>query len=368
MTQGEYSKIFKVIEAANSDLQLDNLRFRVLEELQEAFEADSVIFFLADSGEALQDPLMKDTDPTNGKRYLEYYFQFDPMNPLNFPTSEVKAVRYDDVVHYPDFMKTEYYNDFLMPQCAHYGLFIYLRAMGRLEGRISLFRPRHVKNFSPDEILLAREMSSCLALSVHNAKLFKRIQEENIFRWIDDELSSKAYVLLDERLEQIFVSKGIGELVHKLKRCGVVDGADFALPKDVANDCAELRKAMHQSQLPAPKNRVIHVSAEDYVVFHSQVIHKEFWTKCRARIMVIFERFQKSMIREESLPETYGLTKREREIAALVALGLKNSKIASRLFVSEITVKKHLQHIFDKIGVRTRTEMVNKLHPTSIKD
>ncbi|MGE5691458.1 MAG: LuxR C-terminal-related transcriptional regulator, partial [Pseudomonadota bacterium] len=50
------------------------------------------------------------------------------------------------------------------------------------------------------------------------------------------------------------------------------------------------------------------------------------------------------------------LTRREIEVLNLVAEGASNTEIAQRLFISEATVKAHLQHIFDKLGVRTRTQ------------
>ncbi len=58
-------------------------------------------------------------------------------------------------------------------------------------------------------------------------------------------------------------------------------------------------------------------------------------------------------------PATHGsgaLTKREREVLRLLGDGLKNREIAEVLFISEVTVKKHLQHIFEKLGVRSRTK------------
>jgi DNA-binding NarL/FixJ family response regulator len=51
------------------------------------------------------------------------------------------------------------------------------------------------------------------------------------------------------------------------------------------------------------------------------------------------------------------LSARERQIAALVAHGLKNRDIASELEISENTVKRHLQSIFDKTGTRDRLEL-----------
>jgi len=57
------------------------------------------------------------------------------------------------------------------------------------------------------------------------------------------------------------------------------------------------------------------------------------------------------------LPEGLAaLTEREREILALVAQGWTNAQIARRLGVRTATVKFHLQNIFQKLGVRNRTE------------
>jgi len=52
-----------------------------------------------------------------------------------------------------------------------------------------------------------------------------------------------------------------------------------------------------------------------------------------------------------------GLTRREREIAALVATGLTNREIAGRLFLSVRTVEVHVDHALTKLGLRTRTQL-----------
>jgi len=52
------------------------------------------------------------------------------------------------------------------------------------------------------------------------------------------------------------------------------------------------------------------------------------------------------------------LTNRERQIAALVCSGLSNKMIAHRLTLSEGTVKTHVHGIFQKLGVRSRCELI----------
>jgi len=66
------------------------------------------------------------------------------------------------------------------------------------------------------------------------------------------------------------------------------------------------------------------------------------------------------LLLEESLaPKSgsaaYGLTRRESEVLEWVSRGKTNWEIALILNISARTVQKHLEHIFQKLGVETRT-------------
>ncbi|HEX9032650.1 MAG TPA: response regulator transcription factor [Streptosporangiaceae bacterium] len=56
--------------------------------------------------------------------------------------------------------------------------------------------------------------------------------------------------------------------------------------------------------------------------------------------------------------ELDGLTGREREVMTLVAAGLSNDEIATRLFVSPLTAKTHVSRIMTKLGARDRAQIV----------
>ncbi|MFD6420622.1 response regulator [Streptomyces sp. NPDC060198] len=57
------------------------------------------------------------------------------------------------------------------------------------------------------------------------------------------------------------------------------------------------------------------------------------------------------------------LTLRERELMELVAQGLSNRQIGTRLGITEGTVKRHLRNIFDKLGATSRLDAVNRVQP-----
>jgi DNA-binding CsgD family transcriptional regulator len=73
--------------------------------------------------------------------------------------------------------------------------------------------------------------------------------------------------------------------------------------------------------------------------------------------LTIEERFAKSS-------ELYQLTRRETEIARLICTGLTHKAIGEALFISEKTVGKHAQNIFEKVKVSNRMELCQKLDAT----
>jgi DNA-binding CsgD family transcriptional regulator len=55
------------------------------------------------------------------------------------------------------------------------------------------------------------------------------------------------------------------------------------------------------------------------------------------------------------------LTARERDVMRCVSAGLRNEEIAQKLWIAPNTVRKHLEHVYDKLGVRSRTAALAKL-------
>ncbi|MGW1226994.1 response regulator [Streptomyces sp. NPDC002530] len=60
------------------------------------------------------------------------------------------------------------------------------------------------------------------------------------------------------------------------------------------------------------------------------------------------------------------LTAREREVTRLIATGLSNDQIASRLFISPLTAKTHVTRAIAKLGVRDRAQLVILAYETGL--
>jgi DNA-binding NarL/FixJ family response regulator len=65
-------------------------------------------------------------------------------------------------------------------------------------------------------------------------------------------------------------------------------------------------------------------------------------------------------------PPPDNLTAREVEVLRLIAAGRSNGQIAKELYVSEATVKTHINHLFAKTGVRDRAQAVRYAYRTGL--
>jgi DNA-binding NarL/FixJ family response regulator len=65
-------------------------------------------------------------------------------------------------------------------------------------------------------------------------------------------------------------------------------------------------------------------------------------------------------------PELHDLTERELDVMRLVARGLTNAEMATKLHLGEATVKSHVAHILAKLRLRDRTQTVVIAHETGL--
>ncbi|MBO9608205.1 MAG: helix-turn-helix transcriptional regulator [Paenibacillaceae bacterium] len=102
------------------------------------------------------------------------------------------------------------------------------------------------------------------------------------------------------------------------------------------------------------------------------VVHRHYDGKTPTPTFVLdtrgekLESFLRFLLKRGGLPDELdwwsgpgsNLTEREREVVALVFEGMTNGEIAKTLFISEITVKKHVSAIYGKLSVKSRGQLI----------
>lgn len=122
-----------------------------------------------------------------------------------------------------------------------------------------------------------------------------------------------------------------------------------------------------EEQINQTKYRhTFHASLEDYigVKIYKKVQQENLWLKVIISLLVVllaalsfyvFKKAPKSINIQANPLEK--LTRKESEIIQLLAGDLNNQEIADKLFVSKATVKSHINNIYRKIGVNSRSEV-----------
>ena len=100
-----------------------------------------------------------------------------------------------------------------------------------------------------------------------------------------------------------------------------------------------------------------HAASEFLIKGIHKVIDGELWADSSTMTQVVESLSRK--FRVDGRPERgrKDLSERETEVVVLIASGHRNKEIASKLFISEQTVKTHLSNIFQKLGVNDRLEL-----------
>jgi DNA-binding CsgD family transcriptional regulator len=95
---------------------------------------------------------------------------------------------------------------------------------------------------------------------------------------------------------------------------------------------------------------------------HTPVRRETVWTPQRPWESGATQRGEASFTMLRDRPRRLApLTPREGEVAALVATGLSNREIAVRVHVTERTAENHVEHILNKLGVHSCTQMATRV-------
>jgi DNA-binding CsgD family transcriptional regulator len=358
------TNVLEVISAANESLDCQLVRQKALDALFHTISAEGAVFFLPDGNGRFTYIIIKNLDKTYCGYYKAYFYRFDPLHLIYDLDRNKRQNRLEQAISYDSFQPAEYYNDFLKPQKIHHKLIVNLVAEKELYGRIVLTRPREFNPFTTNEIRTAGTISPYLAHALAHNDLRRRIKlKGNILDYIEKQ-SSTGMILLDEALQIVYRNSKAEEMLDKLK-CSMptVNGSD-PISSQVLEDCREIKADLDgcpSGGMSIPRQRVVKGPNRTRLLVVSKALDQGSDCGASRMFMVSIEEQWPANINPKYLMDWFHLSRREIDVIALLFLGLKNAQIAGELFVSEVTIKKHLQNIYEKVGVSNRTTLINRI-------
>lgn len=360
-----FKEIYEVINLANITQDRNLLRTKIIEVLFNRIYVENSVFFLPNKKKKSTGGIEINIDEKYVKQYKAYYHRYDPIQRIRGSLCKKRVIQLEELIDYRSFMASKFYCEFLRPQKIHYKLYLNLYAGDRFHGRIALYRPVKSERFSKEDVHVLKTISPYLSHALDHNDLYINIKLQNNILQIIDNNWSTGLILLTDSMQLIYMNQKAKDVCQCLTGYPVIQDLYSRIPQVLLKDCHGIMEELRRCPadcLILPKYRVVRINNSEKFCVSSQVIEKEISSaNCRLLLISIEEMNESKRIDQHRLNKVYHLTNREMDIVRHICKGLRNAEIAQKLFISEITVKKHIQHIFQKMGVKNRTALIHRI-------
>jgi DNA-binding CsgD family transcriptional regulator len=328
-----------VLTLCRSGLDVTALQTQVLAALRRVMTIDAAFFATADpetllfTGAHSEDPLIAMTP-----LFLDNELSGRDVNTFLELARSPVHVRSLDTATRSAWGASPRYRDIMRPV----GLGDELRAAlvvgGHCWGYLCLHREDGAFGFTAGEADLIRRLAPHIAHALRQAVLLHRPVPEGERR--------PGVVLLDERMELVASTPEADALLPLIGH-----GSNrLPLPVSVYSVAAALLTT------DRPPSLRVRTASGGWLRLHASMLSSS--TETRVAVVVEPAEPQSTL---GVLLAAYGLTARELDVARHVLRGDSTKTIASTLHISAHTVQDHLKSVFDKVGVRSRRDLVGRL-------
>lgn len=303
------------------------------------------------------------------KEFKEKYYKHSIFQPLNLPEKLLNntTISIEDIMPYNNFIHTEN-SQFLNKYNFNYRLNINLSSGSNKVGTLCIFKSKEDGNFTEKEIKISEILSNILSTYYINFfNLYNSLFKENIFGKGYDYYSD-GVIIWNNKYTILKANKKAREF-----SCEISESLN-ARNDSMHNTFIKINPALSSIQksiyflgrklIQNTNNQHLTISCNKctYTIKTSIIITPEIAGTMET---TYFTYITKSLNLEAcSLNKTktfYNLTERELEIVNLIKEGFSNKDISTKLYLSNNTVKTHVNNIFKKLNVNNRTSLLNKI-------
>jgi DNA-binding CsgD family transcriptional regulator len=341
----------EIIRLCHAGLDSRTLRLEIIKQLRKVIPIDVFFFTTADPATLLftgvvVDEILERATP----QFLQNEFLQDDVNKFSWLARSATPVGGLIQATRRELEQSPRYRDILAPLALGDELRAALITEGTCWGFMCLHRDRSSPYFTAAEAAFLNRLTSHIALGLRKALLLARrtgspVPDEPGLLLLTDDLSVVAITPA--------ASRWLAEVAEADWPC------KQALPYAVSAVVARLQaleRNIDAQPVLVPRVR-LRTASGHWLVLHASRLSGQ---RAQGQIAVIFEVARPVEV-APLIMQVYDLSKREGEIMQGVLHGLSTSEMVDIFHISSHTVQDHLKAIFEKVGVRSRRELVGQL-------
>ncbi len=349
LRQRDINALLKFLRKTYAVQDLDSFRVHVVSALQNLVPSEinayNEVNLRTQHNEVLYDRPEAMSLP-DGDRIFDRYIPEHPLISYRANTRGHSAVKISDLVSAGQFHRLGLYNEFFRRIGIEDQMVLSLPSPRPVVVGIALNRSR--RNFSERDRQLLNLAYPHLLLAFGNAEAWTRLTDENrLIRGALEQSQGAVIVLTSANRVQTITSQARLLLAKYFPGCS---------PRDHLPEL--LQRWVHWQRAPLANSTAAPPLREPLVLGHKgeRLIVRSFSSQSETVLLL-----SESAAAEENIDGLcLGLTRREAEVLAWVTRGKANSDVSRILGISPRTVQKHLEHIFQKLGVENRTAAAAK--------
>lgn len=342
----------EIIRLCHAGLDSQTLRIEIIKRLRKAIPLDVSFFSTADPATLLFTGAV--VDEVLGRalpQFLVNEFLQDDVNKFSRLARSATLVGSLIQATQREQERSPRYRDILAPLALGDELRAALVTKGTCWGFLCLHRDRSSPNFTATEAAFLSRIAPHMALGLRKALLLRSTVGSHV-------PDAPGLLLLTDDLTIVSVTPAAEQWLAEI---AAADGTHKQpLPYAIYAVVARLKAIEHGSDaevaLVVPKVR-LRTESGSWIVLHASRLSS---ADANGLIAVIFEVARPIEI-APLIVQAYDLSKREGEIMQSVLRGLSTREIAETFHIMPDTVQDYLKAIFEKVGVRSRRELVGQI-------
>lgn len=281
----------------------------------------------------------------------EYYNEFYMLNPLyNSINVDNLENHTNDLFLDEDFKKSEFYKKFFKKYGSFYLLSLGMTYKEKLIGFVTFMKTQEEGDFKHHEIEELKNVRDLVGNELMKVLVYENLSHENRMLKESERYFPIAEIVLDSEYNVRYNNSTALKYTKELTSSHLNSFKYF-----VINDLIVRGKLDTDKKLST-------IEHNDFIISVTKKFHMSKLDQINDYFYEVYfvkkPEVDKVGRNKKNDLEVEPLTKREKEVASLIKEGLSNDEITKSSFISPLTVKTHVQRIYDKLDVSNRSELM----------